>query len=93
MAQGGDLIGIEGPVVRLEFVAREIVRLSHQFKIKRIHYDRVYSADLRIALKDIGSTVELVDLGQGVQSFAPLVSKLSSRPRSPARSAMADTRC
>ena len=40
----------------------------------RIHYDRVYSADLRIALKDIGSTVELVDTGQGFLSFAPLVS-------------------
>ena len=72
--KAGHLIGIEGPVVRLEFVAREIVRLSHQFKILRIHYDRVYSADLRIALKDIGSTVELVDTGQGFMSFAPLVS-------------------
>ena len=72
--KAGHLIGIEGSVVRLEFVAREIVRLSHQFKILRIHYDRVYSADLRIALKDIGSTVELVDTGQGFLSFAPLVS-------------------
>ena len=70
----GHLIGIEGPVVRLEFVAREIVRLSHQYKILRIHYDRVYSADLRIALKDIGSNVELIDTGQGFLSFAPLVS-------------------
>ena len=47
---------------------------SGSFKILRIHYDRVYSADLRIALKDIGSTVELVDTGQGFLSFAPLVS-------------------
>ena len=35
---------------------------------------RVYSADLRIALKDIGGDVELVDNGQGFLSFAPLVS-------------------
>ena len=72
--KAGDLIGIEGPVVRLEFVAREIVKLSHQFNIKRIYYDRLYSADLRLALKDIGSTVELVDLGQGYKDFAPCVS-------------------
>ena len=71
--KAGDLIGIEGPVVRLDFVAREIVRLSHQFNIKRIYYDRLYSADLRLALKDIGSTVELVDLGQGYKDFAPCV--------------------
>ena len=31
--KAGHLIGIEGSVVRLDFVAREIVRLSHQFKI------------------------------------------------------------
>ena len=71
--KAGILIGIEGPVVRLDFVAREIVKLSHQYKIKRIHYDRLYSADLRIALKDIGSTVELVDCGQGYKDFAPCV--------------------
>ena len=45
--KAGHLIGIEGAVVRLEFVAREIVRLSQQYNIKRIYYDRVYSADLR----------------------------------------------
>ena len=72
--KAGHLIGIEGPVVRLEFVAREIVKLSHQFKIKRIHYDRSTVADLRIALKDIGCTVELVDFGQGYKDFAPCVS-------------------
>ena len=72
--KAGHLIGIEGAVVRLEFVAREIVRLSQQYSIKRIYYDRVYSADLRLALKDIGSTVELVDLGQGYKDFAPCVS-------------------
>ena len=71
--KAGHLIGIEGPVIRLDFVAREIVRLSHQFKIRCIHYDRVYSADLRIVLKDIGSTVELVDTGQGYKDFAPCV--------------------
>ena len=31
-------------------------------------------ADLRLALKDIGSTVELVDCGQGYKDFAPCVS-------------------
>ena len=72
--KAGHLIGIEGPVVRLDFVAREIVKLSHQYKIKRIHYDRLYTADLKIALKDIGSTVELVDCGQGYKDFAPCVS-------------------
>lgn len=72
--KAGDLIGIEGPVVRLDFVAREIARLSHQYKIKRIYYDRLYSADLRIALKDIGCDVELVDCGQGYKDFAPCVS-------------------
>ena len=72
--KAGHLIGIEGPVIRLEFVAREIVRLSQQFKIRRIYYDRLYSADLRLALKDIGSTVELVDCGQGYKDFAPCVS-------------------
>ena len=54
-------------------MAREIVKLSQQYNIKRIYYDRLYSADLRIALKDIGSTVELVDLGQGYKDFAPCV--------------------
>ena len=72
--KAGHLIGIEGPVIRLDFVAREIVKLSHQFKIRRIHYDRLYSADLKLALKDIGSTVELVDCGQGYKDFAPCVS-------------------
>ena len=70
--KAGDLIGIDGPVVRLEFVAREIVKLSQQFKIKRIHYDRSTVADLRIALKDIGCTVELVDLGQGYQGLCAM---------------------
>lgn len=55
-------------------MAREIVRLSQQFKIKRIHYDRYYTTDLRIALNDIGSTVEVSDLGQGYKDFAPCVS-------------------
>jgi phage terminase large subunit-like protein len=71
--KAGHLIGIEGPVIRLDFVAREIVRLSQQFKIRRIHYDRLYSAD-RIALNDIGSTVAVSDLGQGYKDFAPCVS-------------------
>ena len=38
--KAGHLIGIDGPVIRLDFVAREIVKLSKQFKIRRIHYDR-----------------------------------------------------
>ena len=38
--KAGHLIGIEGPVVRLDFVAREIAKLSQQFRIRRIHYDR-----------------------------------------------------
>jgi phage terminase large subunit-like protein len=72
--KAGHIIGIEGPVVRLDFVAREIVKLSHQYKIKRIHYDRLYVADLKLALKDIGSDVELVETGQGYRDFAPCVS-------------------
>lgn len=72
--KAGHLIGIEGPVIRLDFVAREIAKLSNTYKIKRIHYDRLYVADLRIALKDIGCNVEMVDCGQGYKDFAPCVS-------------------
>jgi phage terminase large subunit-like protein len=72
--KAGHLIGIDGPTIRLEFVAREIVRLSQRFRIRRIHYDRLYSADLRFMLKDIGSTVELTDCGQGYRDFAPCAS-------------------
>jgi phage terminase large subunit-like protein len=61
--------------VRLEFVAREIARLSQQYKIRRIHYDRWRSADLQLVLKDIGCTVELADCGQGFKDFAPCVSR------------------
>ena len=78
--KSGFLIGIEGPVVRLDFVAREIVKLSHQYKIKRIHYDRLYSADLRIALKDIGSNVELVDWAKAIMTLR-LASPTSLRRR------------
>ena len=55
-------------------MAREIVHLSQQYKIRRIHYDRLYVADLKLALKDIGSDVELVETGQGYRDFAPCVS-------------------
>ena len=69
------MIGIDGPVIRLDFVARELVKLSRQFKIKRIHYDRYYVADLKLALKDVGgSDIELVETGQGYKDFAPCVS-------------------
>ena len=71
--KAGHLIGIEGPVVRLDFVAREIAKLAHTYKVRRIHYDRLYVADLREALKDIGCTVEMSDLGQGYKDFAPCV--------------------
>ena len=71
--KAGHLIGIEGPVVRLDFVAREIAKLSHQFKIRTIHYDRYYVADLKLALKDIGCDVALTECGQGYRDFAPCV--------------------
>ena len=73
--KAGHLIGIEGPVVRLDFVARELVRLSRQFKVKRIHYDRYYVADLKLALNDVGGNdIEVVEPGQGYKDFAPCVS-------------------
>jgi phage terminase large subunit-like protein len=73
--KAGHLIGIDGPVIRLDFVARELVKLSRQFKVRRIHYDRYYVADLKLALNDVGgSDIELVETGQGYKDFAPCVS-------------------
>ena len=76
------MIGIEGPVVRLDFVARELVKLSRQYKIKRVHYDRYYVADLKIALKDVGgSDIELVETAARATRTSRLASPISSRLR------------
>ena len=75
--KAGHLIGIDGPVIRLDFVAREIVKLSRQYKIKRIHYDRYYVADLKLALNDVGgSDIELVETRPGLQGLRAMRLKL-----------------
>jgi len=67
----GFLIGVDAPVIRWDYVAREIADLAQKFKIRRIMYDPAYIDYLKAALADIGCNVVLEPHRQGFLSFGP----------------------
>lgn len=67
------LQGIPGPVIRYEWVAREIAELQRRYAIKAIGYDRWRIEDLKQDLAGIGAELPLHEFGQGFKDMGPAV--------------------
>jgi phage terminase large subunit-like protein len=72
----GYLIGVPGPVVRYGFVAHELARVSQDYIVRQVAYDRWRIDDLRQELDAIGvmtGDIPLMEFGQGFASMGPAV--------------------
>jgi len=68
---GGDLIAVDGPVIRYGFVATELARLATEFDIRAIAFDRWRIDDFKLELDDVDCTVPLEARGQGYKDQSP----------------------
>jgi phage terminase large subunit-like protein len=69
----GHLISVPGPTIRFGFVAAELARLSQEFDIRAVAYDRWRIDDLRQDLSDVGCDVPLEPWGQGFKDMGPAI--------------------
>lgn len=72
---GGHIITVPGPIIRFNFVAHELIKLSREFDIRAIAYDRYRMDDFVADLSAIDPNfpVPLDPFGQGYKSFTPAV--------------------
>ncbi len=71
----GMLIGIPGPTIRFDYIARKIDELRRKYKIKAIAYDNWRMADLKLEFDTIGmKDLPIQDFRQGFNKvMAPAV--------------------
>ena len=71
----GHMIAVPGPTIRFNYVAHELIRLSKEFDIVALAYDRWRIEDFTRDLAEIDPNfpVPLDPFGQGYKSFTPAV--------------------
>jgi phage terminase large subunit-like protein len=71
----GFLNSVPGPTIRFSYIAAELVRLSKEFKIEAVGFDRWRIDDFQQDLDDVDANfpVPLEPFGQGYQSMGPAV--------------------
>jgi phage terminase large subunit-like protein len=75
----GHMIWVPGPTIRFSFVARELVKLSQEFEIAVLGYDRWRMDDFKQELNDIDADfdVPLEPFGQGYKEMGPAVERFA----------------
>jgi phage terminase large subunit-like protein len=75
----GHMILVPGPTIRFAFVARELVKLSQEFEIVVLGYDRWRIDDFKQELNDIDADFEvpLEPFGQGYKEMGPAVERFA----------------
>jgi phage terminase large subunit-like protein len=75
----GQMILVPGPTIRFAFVARELVKLSQEFEIVVLGYDRWRIDDFKQELNDIDADCEvpLEPFGQGYKEMGPAVERFA----------------
>lgn len=68
---------VPGPVIRFDWIAAELARLSAEFNIRAIAYDRWRIDDLKLDLADADCSVPLESRGQGFKDAGPDVEMLA----------------
>jgi len=71
----GFIAKIPGPTIRFGYIANELVKLSHEFDIKALGYDRWRIDDFKADLVDVDADfpVPLEPFGQGYKEMGPAV--------------------
>lgn len=75
--RAGHMIAIPGPTIRTGFVAAEMARLSVEFDIAAVAYDRWRIDDLTQDLADADCDVTLEPFGQGFKDMGPAVERFA----------------
>lgn len=75
----GQMILVPGPTIRFAFVARELVKLSQEFEIVVLGYDRWRIDDFKQELNDVDADFEvpLEPFGQGFKEMGPAVERFA----------------
>ncbi len=98
----GLMTSIPGPVVRYDYIAREILALSKKYRFKVIAYDRWRIDDLKLELKSVGieeRDLPLEPFGQGFSRvMAPAIEyvqelALTGRLRHPSNAVLTASVC
>lgn len=67
----GYIKAVPGPVIRFDWIAAELAKLSAEFNIRAISYDRWRVDDLKLDLADADCSVPLEPRGQGFKDAGP----------------------
>lgn len=70
-ATAGHLTMVPGPTIRYGWIATALAKLSVEFQIETIAFDRWRIDDLKMELEDAGCDVPMEAFGQGYQSISP----------------------
>lgn len=70
-AAAGHLTMVPGPTIRYGYIATALAKLSIEFDILAVAYDRWRIDDLKMELADVECDVRLEPFGQGYQSISP----------------------
>ena len=73
------MIGVPGPIIDPEWIARELAILAARFRIKEIRYDKTYVDLLKLAMTKVGVTLPLVEYRQGFVSMGPALQLLGDK--------------
>lgn len=75
--RGGFLTEVPGKVVRYSHVAADLLRLSEEFEIVEIAYDRYRLEDLRLELSELDLELPLKEFGQGFISMGKAIDRFA----------------
>ena len=70
------LIGVPGPIIDPEWIAREFALIKARFKVQDLRYDRTYIDSLKLAMSKVGVTLPITEFGQGYLSMGPALRQL-----------------